>query len=103
MVRRKQKTKFGFTIIELLIVIVIIAILVALVIPVLEQSKRKGRLIVCQNNARQSLVAMEMYVGDNETFPDTEFWWKSLAPYVFQGPQSWGKDGRIPLSHLWHC
>ncbi len=47
-----MKRKTLFTIVELLVVISIIAILAALLLPVLDSARKKGRTITCVNNLR---------------------------------------------------
>jgi prepilin-type N-terminal cleavage/methylation domain-containing protein/prepilin-type processing-associated H-X9-DG protein len=55
----------AFTLLELLVVIAIIAILAALLLPVLNNAKRKGQGIACLNNLRQLSTACKIYADDN--------------------------------------
>ena len=68
--RTNPNPKKGFTLIELLVVIAIIAILAAILFPVFAQARSKARQTVGLSNAKQSGLAVVMYVQDyDEVFP----------------------------------
>lgn len=60
----KQK----FTLIELLIVIAIIAILAALLLPALNQARKKGQEATCTSRSKQLGTAYSMYTDENKDF-----------------------------------
>ena len=67
---RKVETGKGFTLIELLVVIAIIAILAAILFPVFQRVREKGRQIACLSNTRQLGLAFLQYSQDyDETMP----------------------------------
>lgn len=81
----------AYTLIELLVVIAIIAILVALLFPVLAQSREAARKAVCASNLRQIGQAVSMYVPDyDELFPPSQLpptgantsWPTLIFPYI---------------------
>ena len=84
-----KRPRRGFTLVELLVVIAIIAVLAAIIFPVFEKAREKGRQASCASNLRQLGSAIDMYAQDcDETFPPlvqrgvTSWIWDVLTPYV---------------------
>jgi len=63
-----MRTRSGFTLVELLVVMAIAAVLMSMLLPGLDLARRKGRSAVCMGNLRQIGVAMENYQQDNQGF-----------------------------------
>jgi prepilin-type N-terminal cleavage/methylation domain-containing protein/prepilin-type processing-associated H-X9-DG protein len=59
----------GFTLVELLVVIVIIALLMAILVPLLQNSREHTKATLCGSNIRQLVLGLAMYETENETFP----------------------------------
>jgi prepilin-type N-terminal cleavage/methylation domain-containing protein/prepilin-type processing-associated H-X9-DG protein len=73
-----RKTKTGFTLVELLVVIGIIAVLIAILLPALQRARESARQVQCMSNLRQVGYAFFMYTGENKG------WFPNVG--VFGGP-----------------
>ncbi|MBC7805377.1 MAG: type II secretion system protein [Akkermansiaceae bacterium] len=65
-----KSARSGFTLIELLVVVAMIAVLAAILFPVFNQAREKGRQSSCLSNVRQIGIATLLYTQDyDETLP----------------------------------
>ena len=69
MPRTTNAFRSGFSLVELLVVIAIIGILAALLLATLTRGVGLARGIYCINNLRQLGHALQLFVGDNHTYP----------------------------------
>jgi prepilin-type N-terminal cleavage/methylation domain-containing protein/prepilin-type processing-associated H-X9-DG protein len=77
---------FGFTLMELLIVMAIVAILASLLLPALSRARSQARRAQCINDLRQLILVWNLYASDNGD---------SLAP------NSHGVEGQPPAIGTW--
>jgi len=59
---------FGFTLIEVLVVVSVITLLLAILLPALNKARQIAFRIACQSNLRQIALAWEMYLDDNDGY-----------------------------------
>lgn len=64
----RKRNRNGFTLIELLVVIAVIAILMALLLPVLSQTRAKARQIQCVGNLRQLGLGLQNFLANNHGY-----------------------------------
>ena len=67
-----RKRQFGFTLIEIMVVVVILAVLGALVVPKILENVDKARVTRAQSDIRAIQTALDLYRLDNFKYPTTE-------------------------------
>ncbi len=65
---RTADRRRAFTLVELLVVIAIIAILIAILLPVLQRVKEQANRVICFNNHKQLMTAIQFYCNDNKGY-----------------------------------
>jgi len=80
-VGRRGLTRWGFTLVELLVVIGIIAVLVAILLPVLGGARKRARQVKCLNSIRQLGIANQIYMSDYQDWNIPYGWgWTQYTP-----------------------
>lgn len=90
-----QKKHWGFTLVELLVVISIIGMLMGLLLPAVQFAREAGRRATCMNNQRNLALAIANYDGALKELPALRkklpgsnwelTWVAQLLPYLEQG------------------
>lgn len=95
----ESRSKSGFTLIEILVVIAIVALLTALLIPAFSSARESMRTTSCASNLKQIGLAISLYVNDNSgrypliAQPTNCSWVDTVFPYaksvaIFQCPST---------------
>ncbi|MCA9040531.1 MAG: DUF1559 domain-containing protein [Planctomycetaceae bacterium] len=63
------RSRIGFTLVELLVVMAIISILLALLLPAVQTARSSARATACRNNLKQIGIALQTYHDLHRSFP----------------------------------
>ena len=65
-VHLQPRSKPGFTLVELLLVVAILALLAALLLPVMSRAKPRAQRAACMNNQRQLYLLLQAHALDHD-------------------------------------
>jgi prepilin-type N-terminal cleavage/methylation domain-containing protein/prepilin-type processing-associated H-X9-DG protein len=79
--QRQPTARFGFTLVELLVVIGIIALLMSILLPTLGRVRQQANAIKCASNLRQIGIAIQVYAAQhNNNFGPYSNWGRWYDP-----------------------
>ncbi len=77
-----MRSRHGFTLVELLVVVAIIAMLIAILLPSLTRARWTAATVVCSSTFRQGVVSLNAYAMDNHGyFPRHDFTLSGRNPW----------------------
>jgi prepilin-type N-terminal cleavage/methylation domain-containing protein len=68
--------RFGFSLVELLVVLAIVGMLIAMLLPAVQSARESARMIHCRNNLRQIGIGLNAYHTSQGAFPPGGIEWR---------------------------
>ena len=72
--RAGNTSRFGFTVVELLVVVGIVGLLIGMTIPAVQSVRAAARRTSCANNLRQIAIGLSSYESARQSFPAGISW-----------------------------
>jgi prepilin-type N-terminal cleavage/methylation domain-containing protein/prepilin-type processing-associated H-X9-DG protein len=93
---KRTSTRFGFTLVELLVVVTIIAILIALLLPAVQMAREAARMAQCKNNLKQLALGCMNHENTTGRYPCGGWNWH------WTGDADLGNDTQQPGGWLYN-
>jgi prepilin-type N-terminal cleavage/methylation domain-containing protein len=81
-----RSSRYGFTILELMVVVTLISLLTAIVVPHVLNARDRANQKTCINNLRQIDQAIQLWAADSKSLPTDIVTHTNLAPYLRKLP-----------------
>jgi len=93
----KPTAQYGFTLIEIMVVMVILGILASLVVPKIMSRPDEARAVAARQDIASIQQALKLYKLDNLRYPSTEQGLQALVtkPTTNPLPKNWKSDGYL--------
>ena len=109
-IRDGLRARFGFSLIELLVVVAIVAVLVGVMVPIVTAAKESSRQTKCISNLKQLISAWLLYADDNsgracpsyyfDSESNTEYAWDFVLRWSSSPPDyTFGPIARYTRNH----
>lgn len=91
------KRQYGFTLIELMVVLVILGVLAALIVPKVMDRPDEARVLAARQDIGTLVQALKLYRLDNMRYPSTEQGLRALVakPELAPAPNNWKPGGYL--------
>jgi general secretion pathway protein G len=99
-IARSARRSFGFTLIEVMVVIVILGVLAALIVPRVMNRPDEARVVATKQDLAAVMQALKLYRLDNQRYPSTEQGLQALVtrPTAEPLPPNWKSYlDKVPL------
>jgi len=103
LVKYPDMKRYGFTLIELMVVLALIALLLAVTVPAVSATRKRALSVQCGSNVRQLALSFGIYQQEQEAFPygfcDLQFG-KVIPPGGYAGDAAYDKQGLWWFNYL---
>jgi prepilin-type N-terminal cleavage/methylation domain-containing protein/prepilin-type processing-associated H-X9-DG protein len=96
----RSVSRFGFTLVELLVVIGIIGVLIALLVGAVNRVRGQARTAVCSSQLRQHMLGLLSYAAENRGSMPYAFAWYQMNTTTAPGAPVWSGHRYFAGPHL---